>query len=230
MKQARVGSFTMGLTLILVGLVMLLSLFFHFSLLWVLTHGWPLILIALGVEILIFLRRKQEGEVKLRYDVLSIVFIGLILMVSTAFYTASMAFSALGAQDDWSKILNVHTEYAEVSGERSFPLADRLKISSGVSMVKVFPSDEPSIRVAYTVSSRTSNRAEGKELLQEVVSFISDTRPLLVSNADVRYDSTVLEYPWVTCTVFLPEGKSLDLTQYAGGLILDSACEKQVLP
>lgn len=71
MKQRRVGTFTLGLTLIFVGVLVPISLVYKEQALYLLNF-LPLVLVALGIEILIYaLKIKEE---KLRYDGLSIFF------------------------------------------------------------------------------------------------------------------------------------------------------------
>lgn len=84
MKQHRVGTFTLGLTFIAIGILVPLSLFSQKN-----AIAWmqfsPIILVALGVEILVqAIRFKDE---KLKYDGLSIFFAILITVVTIGIST-----------------------------------------------------------------------------------------------------------------------------------------------
>lgn len=81
MKQRRVGTFTLGLMLIFIGILVPISLIYKEQALY-LFNFLPLVLVALGVEILIYaLKFKEE---KLRYDGLSIFFSIVITFVAVS--------------------------------------------------------------------------------------------------------------------------------------------------
>lgn len=81
-RVRRVGTFTMGITMILVGLLIVCSLFgWGVQVEWVFRLA-PLILVALGAEVLI--GAFSQGT-KLKYDFLSIIVCGLLTMAALGF-------------------------------------------------------------------------------------------------------------------------------------------------
>lgn len=68
MNTRRVGSITCGILLILFGSLFLVHMFWPALSLEVIMKLWPLILIALGCEMLISNIRKENQEEVLRYD------------------------------------------------------------------------------------------------------------------------------------------------------------------
>lgn len=79
MKQRRIGTLTLGIALIMIGIIIPTSLIFKDAALKIIQFS-PLILIVLGVEILYFAIRYKEE--KFRYDGLSI-FLVLIITFTT---------------------------------------------------------------------------------------------------------------------------------------------------
>ncbi|PAL10014.1 hypothetical protein [Peribacillus simplex] len=78
MRTWRVGTISMGISLVGLGLVLLVSQIADMNLTTILLSWWPLLFIILGTEILfyIYLSRKESSFVK--YDILSILFVGLL--------------------------------------------------------------------------------------------------------------------------------------------------------
>ncbi|WP_148358975.1 LiaF transmembrane domain-containing protein [Peribacillus simplex] len=78
MRTWRVGTISMGISLVGLGLVLLVSQIADMNLTTILLSWWPLLFIILGVEILfyIYFSRKESSFVK--YDILSILFVGLL--------------------------------------------------------------------------------------------------------------------------------------------------------
>ncbi|SER18827.1 hypothetical protein SAMN04487944_101562 [Gracilibacillus ureilyticus] len=89
MRQWRVGSISMGITLIGLGVILFISQFTNWeinkiALLWV-----PVLLIVLGVEILVYLYLAKSEQPVIKYDVFSILFITFISCVSIGFYVGA---------------------------------------------------------------------------------------------------------------------------------------------
>ncbi|MGE7762731.1 LiaF transmembrane domain-containing protein [Peribacillus sp. NPDC097895] len=78
MRTWRVGTISMGVSLVGLGVVLLVSQITEMNLTTILLSWWPLLFIILGAEILfyIYFSRKESSFVK--YDLLSILFVGLI--------------------------------------------------------------------------------------------------------------------------------------------------------
>lgn len=84
MKIRRVGSMTCGILLILFGILFVIHFFVPGLSYEMIFHFWPLILIALGVEMLLSERKKSE-DVLLKYDVGAIV-----ITIVLAFFAMGM--------------------------------------------------------------------------------------------------------------------------------------------
>lgn len=85
MRQWRVGTFSMGGSLVLLGLFLFLSRFLGLNLANVMTAWWPILLIVLGVEILVYLVLSRSDRQVLKYDFMSIFFVGFLGMVGIVF-------------------------------------------------------------------------------------------------------------------------------------------------
>ncbi|MFO1442400.1 hypothetical protein KDN24_04000 [Bacillus sp. Bva_UNVM-123] len=89
MRTWRVGTFSMGASLLFLGIFLLLSQIFGFKLVHVMMSWWPVILIVLGLEILIFLFLSRQEKPFLKYDFFSIFFVGILGMVGIGFAIVS---------------------------------------------------------------------------------------------------------------------------------------------
>lgn len=78
-RQRRVGSFTLGITLILLGVLIPLGIIFGEAV-WVYLKFAPVVLLLLGLEIVIYSLRKPDG--KLKYDGFSIFLILMLTIIT----------------------------------------------------------------------------------------------------------------------------------------------------
>jgi hypothetical protein len=148
MRRWRVGSMSMGLALILLGVLLFISQVSDRPAIELFTIWWPVILIILGLEILAhpLLLRKQEPVLK--YDFVSIVFAGLIGMVGIActVVTASGLFREL--------------EFAVAAESRTFDLPaavqpvdgaiKRIVLNPGTHRINLEASTEDDVRIFGT--------------------------------------------------------------------------------
>ena len=91
MRTWRVGTFSMGASLIFLGIFLFFSKFLSLNLAEVLMAWWPVLLVVLGVEILVYLFLSKQQQPVLKYDVLSIFFVGLIGSAGIVFAVLSSA-------------------------------------------------------------------------------------------------------------------------------------------
>jgi hypothetical protein len=99
MRTWRVGTFSMGASLVFLGLLLFLSKFLDFSLVQVMTAWWPILLIVLGIEILLYLVLSRQEKPMLKYDFLSIFFVGLLGTVGIGFAILS-SIGVMGKVED----------------------------------------------------------------------------------------------------------------------------------
>ena len=126
MRTWRVGTFSMGASLLFLGLFLFFSKFLDLNLVQVMTAWWPLLLIVLGIEILLYLFLSRQEKPMLKYDFLSIIFVGVI-------GTVGIAFAVLNATGLMNKV-----EEVMAREERSFELpAFSYKMDDSIKRVVV---------------------------------------------------------------------------------------------
>ncbi|MFI8575582.1 hypothetical protein ACIGEL_07690 [Rossellomorea aquimaris] len=85
MRTWRVGSISMGASLLFLGIFLLLSQLLKWESAYVLAGWWPVLLIVLGAEILVYLFLSKQEKPILKYDFLSIIFVAVIGTVGIGF-------------------------------------------------------------------------------------------------------------------------------------------------
>jgi len=88
MRSKRVGTISMAIVLIGFGITMFVAQISKVSAVELAIKFWPLILILLGGEILWFSiqAKKQNEDIKIRYDVFSVFIVIVILFVNIMLY------------------------------------------------------------------------------------------------------------------------------------------------
>lgn len=84
MNQWKVGTLSMGLLLIALGILLLGNTFWDISIAQIITYGWPLVLIILGIEVIAYSFFKKDKPIK--FDIFSIIILILVLTFTFTIY------------------------------------------------------------------------------------------------------------------------------------------------
>lgn len=87
MKINRVGTITMAIILIVLGVILFTSQISGVTALNLITKLWPLMLILLGSEILYYRFISKDKDSVIKYDILSIFLVMIILFTNLGLYT-----------------------------------------------------------------------------------------------------------------------------------------------
>lgn len=89
MRRWRVGTISMGIALILLGVVLMMAQFTGLDVIQLASAWWPAILIVLGIEVIAYLFFSNQEKPIIKYDIVSILFIGLLGTVGILFFMVS---------------------------------------------------------------------------------------------------------------------------------------------
>ena len=78
MREWRVGTFSMGISLLLLGVGLLFTQILKLDVGKVMLSWWPVLFIILGIEILLYLFNKKNEQSYIKFDFFSIFFVGII--------------------------------------------------------------------------------------------------------------------------------------------------------
>jgi hypothetical protein len=110
MRVWRVGSISMGAALVFLGVFLLLSRFFNWDAAFIMAGWWPLLLIVIGGEILVYLFLSKQEKPTVKYDLLSIFFVGLIGTVGIGF----TIFQATGLMDKLNMWMDMEEQTLDI--------------------------------------------------------------------------------------------------------------------
>ena len=231
MKRWRVGSLSMGIILVASGILLMVSLIIKVSVLNILLTFWPIILICLGLEILLHLFFKKEDgtNVKIKYDVLSVFFIGFVLMISFLFYVASFSVELLGGRDDTFAILGIKHEDVHIESTVELAGANELVVFAEYMSIKVVHTTDENIRVDYRIATQTNDKEYAISMLENTFRFENGERAYMMVNTSVFSNYRRIGHPTIDCIIFLPQNSFLDISQYHGRIEYDAILESQLI-
>ncbi|ULL19523.1 hypothetical protein DVH26_37000 [Paenibacillus sp. H1-7] len=211
MKKWRVGTLSMGLSLIVLGVILFMSQWNGLQAYDAFITWWPLIFVMLGLEIIVYLLFSKKENTVLHYDMMSLFFVGVLCIGCLGFTLLTSA----GIMGEVRSMLNT-TELTKDLPSVKESLGDGIKkivVQSSEHAVKVDKSPERSVQVFGTFRDRIKAGEESPPLAKEqVVSVhtVGDTMYLQIKRlpSEQGFDSY---YPYMNVTVVLPQDVQVEL-------------------
>lgn len=166
MRRWRVGTMTLGIMLISLGIIMLSAQLKQLAILNVFITWWPIILVLLGGEILWYTYSSKEPEPKVKYDVFSMFMVFVLAFCSIGMY----AVTSTGIMHKAAEAISSHYITVEIP---------RQSVATGAEVEQIVvraPSEK--VRIESTDSQEAvllgsaTVRATGREQAQELAAGV----------------------------------------------------------
>ncbi|TDL86482.1 hypothetical protein E2R55_20450 [Vibrio vulnificus] len=180
MRTWRVGTISMGISLVGLGLVLLVSQIADMNLTTILLSWWPLLFIILGAEILfyIYFSRKESSFVK--YDILSILFVGLLGTTGIVL----ILLTSSGLMDQVRAVVNSEEKTVNLPGfnQKAGKGIQRVVLDTGPYPLTIESGNDGEVSVFGTYGERVMEDADS--LLKKAEDYL-----LVERNGDTLYIS-----------------------------------------
>lgn len=146
MRKWRVGTLSMGVTLVLLGAIVFVSMWKGTAAYETLLMWWPVAFILLGLEILLYLLTIRKENSIIYYDVFSIFFVGFLSVVCVGF--AFLASS--GILQEIRSVVSVTEEMVELPlvQQEVNPAVKKIIVDAAAGAVKV---DKTNVREVHVM-------------------------------------------------------------------------------
>lgn len=214
-RQWRVGTISMGLTLIVVGILLFLGeMDIHF-----IKRFWPLILVILGTEMVLmnFLINLRGGKVRLTYDGLSIFMVILMLLVSGGL----VVLETTGLIDLADRA--IHTSHRYYEAEKVLYPVDSsvtaicLSVADGTTTLRPYEGNEVSIAIVYSGYFASDEEAQEYARGQVILANQSGGRQYIEVYEPTR-KSLPRTHVSQELTILIPRNLTLEYEQTRGRL------------
>lgn len=153
MRTWRVGSFSMGLSILFLGVALLLTQIFQLKTATILLAWWPVIFIVLGIEILAYLYFSKQEKSIVKYDFLSIVFVGFIGMAGIGL-TILATTGILDKVNEWAN-MEIKTMNLPEYGNPIQEDITRVVVNTGSHAITVEDSASDKVSIFGTYRAQT---------------------------------------------------------------------------
>jgi len=215
MKQWRVGTISMGVALVLLGVMLFSSQWRGLEALDTFLTWWPIIFVLLGLELLIYLALSKWNNPVVKYDMFSVFFVGFICMICIGFVvlTSSGLMQeirySINSVDRMEAIPSIEEKLQSQVKRVIVQNYNGFEIQVGQSAEQVVPS----VHVFGTYRYSSSEGENDLKLPDSIVSVrtIGDTMYVSIQQPP-RRNGIYSSYPQMNVTVVIPEGVTTEIT------------------
>lgn len=210
MRKWRVGTISMGLSLVLLGVLLFISQFSDIKMVKPLLVWWPLILVVLGIEILLYLFLSKQENPIVKYDFLSILFVGVIgtigigftILSSTGLLTEAQRF--IGAEHTTLNLPEV--------GEEVSNTVKRIVVDTNNSVnIEGSNANELHVFGTYRATINKDIHAPIKEKDDYVLTKVVGDTMYVTLKEPANYEGPFSTYTSMEPTIIIPQHVSLEV-------------------
>lgn len=221
MRTWRVGTISMGISLVGLGLVLLVSQIADMNLTTILLSWWPLLFIILGTEILfyIYFSRKESSFVK--YDILSILFVGLLGTTGIVL----ILLTSSGLMDQVRAAVNSEEKTVKLPGfnQKAGKGIQRVVLDSGPYPLTIESGNDGEVSVFGTYGERVMKDADS--LLKKAEDYLLVERngdTLYISFKDLPIQNGLLDSGTMNlkATLIIPAELAVEIDGQSNDLVL----------
>ncbi|NLX92006.1 MAG: hypothetical protein GXZ07_10585 [Firmicutes bacterium] len=227
MRKWRVGTLSLGILMIVLGVVMLTAQFKQVTILDMLLTWWPLILVLIGAEVLVQVYTAREEQPKIKYDAFSILIILIMVFFSIGMY--ALTSTGVIGRIAWmveSSIIPVDIPSQKISLDEG---VEKVVVSAPRDMLEVKKGSTSEVVVFGEAVVKAADNEEARALAEQIravtrregntlfVQFLSPTREGDFKPGVREIRHTLLLPPDVEVEISAPGYFNLDIDGEAFG-------------
>jgi len=199
----RVGSLSMGITLMMIGTALAVSLWQDIEAYEMMLWVAPVVFIMLGAELLLYLKFSGSARAVVRYDWVSVFFVGMIGTVSLGL----ALLMSTGVFDELQRGLNTMQRSAFVSTSKvEVPVnIDKIVIQSQ-NPIEIEAADSSALQLIGQVSYWSADQLKQSDDKWLSTTVSGNTMYVMVGAVDRKDGGLVTDYVNAQLTLVVPSG------------------------
>lgn len=217
MKRKRVGTITLAIGLIILGVVLFINNYTNFGL-EELYKYWPVLLIGLGIEMFVYMIiYRQDEEVKLKIDGLCIVFIIVAAIVSSNInfnldpgFSLNM-FGGNSIIDGVRYKSELKENIIKDSISKDYTI-NKLEVKNSYGDIKLVPYNQKYIKVEALVKVRYNDEQAAREYLKNAIKIVEGETTQILAAEINRTNKDAYSKATIDFVIYVPNEVYADVS------------------
>jgi hypothetical protein len=221
MRQWRVGTISMGILLITIGVLLIIQRVNGISSAALILRWWPVILILIGIEVLTYSYFSKQDSPKIKYDGLSIFIVIILIIFSLgAFSLSSIPFGNVRNTffNGFPGIYKNDSNYTKTMTIDPKAIT-KLNVSNAYGNMEIEKAEGKKIEIEAEIRIRNNDEAYAKKVSEKIIEVKQAGEIYIISRAkDYMNDNTRLQNINVNLIIKVPDGMEASLVNEYGDI------------
>jgi hypothetical protein len=217
MKRWKVGTLSAGLALIGFGVLLLIGRIQNISSIELVYKWWPVVLIMLGIETLVFVYFAKNEEKRVRFDGVSITLIVVIVLFTIGGYGFRAVFNNSFLRFNGNNIITNY-QYESKFNKNMNVTTDglkKIKISNAFGKINVSKASGQDIEIHADITIGNNNENQAKTFSEKAIEISKDSS-IKISTSDFKADD--IKSIRVDYIIKVPEGIEVEVDNSFGDI------------
>lgn len=218
MRRWRVGTLTMGLVLIGFGVLLLIGRIQGISTIDLIYKWWPIVLIMLGIETLVFVYSAKDGENRVRFDGFSIFLIIVLIIFTLGGYGIKLVFNNADFSFNHNNVFRNYKYETQLKKKISVTTdgLKKLQLTNSMGRIDVGKGTGADIEIEANITIQNNDEAFAKTLFDKAVE-ISKGSDIKINTTKYNRDDRIKNI-YIDYVVKVPNGIEVDVDNSFGNI------------
>lgn len=212
MKQWRVGTISAGVILISLGILLIIEKINGMYSVGRVIKWWPVILIILGCEILVFSFLSRKDDSKLKFDGMSIFIIFMVLIFCFGTNVAMDVFGGVIHRDGLNFSLRNYKYESKFKKNITVNAKgkDKLILNNAYGNTKVIKGKADNIEIEADIIIRNNDEKHASEIVDSLIE-VKDENPISIKSKIDMYKNNDIQDISINYLIKVPENMNIDI-------------------
>ncbi len=223
MRKWRVGTVSMGILLVALGIGLLFAQINQIPVLEFILKWWPVVLVILGIETLVYVFTSKQDESKVKFDVFSIILISLIMIFSVGAYAVSSLLKGVNIDTIFPAFMHYNYESSFVKKMTVDPEGkSKMLVENAHGNVYIEKGTGANIEVEANITIRNNDEEYAKNISDSLIEVtVTDKVKIRSRRNDYLDNKAMIKSININYTIKVPKDIEIEVDNAHGEISME---------
>lgn len=211
----------MGILLIALGVIMLVSQILKISVIEHIIKWWPVVLIMIGIEILVYIALSKQDEPKVKFDVFSIIIISMLMMASVGMYAVTSFVSFANGDISIGPVFEKYKSELKFKKNLSVDAkGSKLIVDNDAGDVEVVKGEGKKVEVEANITIRNNDEEYAAKIANSLIDIANEGNIKVSSKASQYSNKGSIGSISIDYIIKVPDTVNVEVDNKFGDVVL----------